>query len=671
MNRVNMAVGLWVLAVGVALLGWGSAYGEDAAAPADGGGTDWAAFSPRDLADMARAMPGDDAQLKAARLELAAYVTKAYLKDAVAAKTVAVGDWRALAESLGSDLSSADRAAWLDKIVGAYAGNAEAVRGLKADELRDVVGAAKTLGVSWQTRQVLVTRVREAFDAGTVAGMKFEDVGGVCDTLRELGARPSDDLVMTYVDKSSEWRSFEPEKLGALAGRLDGLGGVAAKQQIAVAKHVMATYLGSADTVKGIDLATWGKLTPSGRNLSGKDRKAWTAALKAAFAADEGALLQLSAGSVLGVTGALAPLDSRQSEGMAYTWLTKSDLAKGVTEDELTRLAGTAVVYEGVPRAKREDMLKMLDAFYAAKGADALTYEQYMNVMCCWNVLETVPKVQEWTMRLYQSVLGSEEARQKVTMPVLEALGIWFYHSQMTGSGQDYPALAQALARHAREGTLRSSQPETLGATLGKPETRQILRAELLDSQGQPRPEVARILAWAYRGTPELDGWCTFVDKQVADAKASDAKALWTMVKAHTAPVIPIEPEPRASLRGLKQALGVAESDTVRLVVLEDVVRLYEKYDARVEAVNLLESVKNQFGAEAAGAIGARQEKLRGDDAEFQAAAARRLASDKLAEARVRLEYYRKCLADAGGTAGAEADGLRAAIQQVEKDLNP
>ena len=71
---------------------------------------------------------------------MADIVTKTYLKDVVAAKTVAVGDWRALVESLGSDLSAADRAAWLDKIVGAYAGGTEAVRGLKSDELKDVVG---------------------------------------------------------------------------------------------------------------------------------------------------------------------------------------------------------------------------------------------------------------------------------------------------------------------------------------------------------------------------------------------------------------------------------------------------------------------------------------------------------------------------------------------------
>ena len=159
------------------------------------------------------------------------------------------------------------------------------------------------LGVTWPTQSALIARIRGAYDAGTVAGVKFEDVAAVCDTLRELGSRPSNDLVVTYVDKSSEWRSFEPAKLGDLASRLDGLGGVAAKQQVAVAKHVMATYLGSVDTVKGIDLATWGKLTPSGRNLSEKDRKTWTEALKAAFAADEGTLLQLPAGSVLGVTG--------------------------------------------------------------------------------------------------------------------------------------------------------------------------------------------------------------------------------------------------------------------------------------------------------------------------------------------------------------------------------
>jgi hypothetical protein len=601
MNRASVAVGLWILAAGIVLVGWGPAQGQDASAPAGAAAPvdpakpsdsapDWASLSPRDLADMARAMPGDDTQLKAARQELAAYVTKTYLKDAVAAKTVTVGDWRALAENLGSDLSLADRAAWLDKIVGAYAGSAEALRGLKPDELKDVIGAAKTLGVSSQTRQVLITRVREAFDAGTVASMKYDDVGAVCDTLSGLGAYPSNDLVAAYVDGSSDWRTLEPRKLADLAGRLTGLGDTASKQQVLVARHVMATYLGSTEAVRSVDLETWGSLTAVGKSLSWKDRKAWVDALKGAFAADDTALLPLVASDVSRLALALDPLDARESHRLAYTWFTKSNQVNAATEADLSAVAGQAVSYKDPSVKDPEAVPKALEEFYTKKAAGPLTFSQHMNMMCCWNAVDNLPKVQEWTLKAYQAVLGSEEAREKVTVLELQGLAHWLYYEQMTGEGKGYPAFAQALARQARQGTLVASEPESLGGVLGTPETRQLLRDEVVDAQGSPRLEVVKILASAYRKTGELAAWLKFLGDRLAAIKdEGDIKALWLLARAYTESV---QCQPPVMLRGqewLEGALKTATSGSLQLEAFQDLVRGYVfigKYDEALKRLD-------------------------------------------------------------------------------------
>ena len=352
---------------------------------------------------------------------------------------------------------------------------------------------------------------------------------------------------------------------------------------------------------------------------------------------------------------------------MAYVWLTKSDLAKGVTEDELTRLAGTAVVYEGVPRPKREDMLKMLDAFYVAKGADSLTYQQYMNVMCCWNVLETVPKVQEWTMRLYQSALGSEEARGKVTMKTLDVLAIWLFHSQMTAKGKGYPCWPRRWRGMPVKGRCGPPSPSRWGRPWGR------RRRGNWFGPSFSMPRGCRV--WGRRSSWHgHTGWSRGSSRpggrwwrRRRRGTEGDARAYWLVVEGYTDPLIPAMAEPLRRQRWLQQALAAAVSEPTRLAVLEEMVRFHRQCGVRAPAVDLLESVKNQFGAEAKASIDAMQESLRAEDAECQAQAARDAAASQIGMNRALLVYLRKCLESSKDD--QQKAGLQAAIADAEKQL--
>jgi hypothetical protein len=207
---------------------------------------------------------------------------------------------------------------------------------------------------------------------------------------------------------------------------------------------------------------------------------------------------------------------------------------------------------------------------------------------------------------------------------------------------------------------------------LGTSETRQLLRDDLLDAEGMPRLGAAKLLAWAYRDAGEMAGWRKFVDERLAAATGNDAKALWSVVRAYTEAIRPKTPEPARSLEGLNAALVMAESERVRMVVLEEVVQFYREREARLAAVELVESVKGQFGAESAAALASLQESLRREDAARKAEAAKRQAAADRVRNASHLRYLRSCLAAARASGDAEAAAsLEKAVRETEALLKP
>jgi hypothetical protein len=459
---------------------------------------------------------------------------------------------------------------------------------------------------------------------------------------------------------------------------LTDLGDLAAKPQLLVAQHVIATCLGGPTAVKAVGLDTWVGLTPTGRGLSPEDRQRWAGAITGAFLEDPAAVPQKPAAEVRRLVAALYPLDKKEAEALAYSWFAGTQLLQKAEGGDLTSLAKAALRHEKATAESRAAIMQSVEVVSTTTATRPLDFGRCIQVMKLWQIARNLAKTQEWTMKAYQCALGGEEARGTVSMDTLNQLGYYLYDNYLThqheysGKGAAYPAFATALARHARQGTLRPAFVDRLSTVLATPETRQMLRDELLDSDGSPRFGVARLLAWAYRDAGELAAWRKFVDAAQAAAADADSKSLWCIVKAYTEVVRPKPAEPARCLDGLNAALAIAESEKVRLLALNEVVQFYRECDARAGAVDLVESVKGQFGPASASILITLQESLRIEDANQKADAAKQQAAQDRAQKNAQLRYLRGCLATAqtAGDATAAAS-LEKAIQDIERQLNP
>jgi len=378
----------------------------------------------------------------------------------------------------------------------------------------------------------------------------------------------------------------------------------------------------------------------------------------------------LEAQDVSNVVVALEPLDEEDAAQLAFTWITQSPLVTKASQEELCRIGDRAAVCSAISQKERRSVPKVLSSRLNLKVDQATSYADCMLMVKQWSVVDDLSKVREWTMRAYEIALGSAEARGTVSMGTLEELAEWIYHSRAVGEGTAYPALAEALARHAREGTLAFHGPvEEIAAALGTPATRQVLRAELIDSEGLPRLATARVLAWAYRQAGEFEAWRTFVNEKITSSPP-DAKAFWLAAYAYTDPLVPARPNFAKSLKWLEKAFATAESEKARWVMLQELVRFYEERSAWGGAATLVESVKDQFGSAEAASLTALSEQFREKEAAVKASAAGEDARVRRAMVRTQLDYCRKCLAEAqtkGDSSSVER--LTKTIATLEKEL--
>jgi hypothetical protein len=585
------------------------------------------AWTPGDLAALGRVLGWTGGPGKAARVQLAKYVSDKYLPGPDAVRSVACRQWKDLVDNVRGDLSSETKAAWTAKLRGAF------------------------------DRNVLVT-------------LKFYDAWDLGDALEGLGAFQAYDVLLPQMANSTEWRSAGPGGLANLAWRLDGLGDRAKAPLLALAEHVAATYLGSQERTKSLDLGLWSRLTPLGRHLSDEARQAWARALKEAFAPDEPALLKMAARDVTNLARALDPLDKNLSNDLAYAWFTGNPSLGTVKRDELLSVAQVVVDSKTRPKAEREGLLLALEKVLASTAIKQEEVLDLANQMLrLWNAVGNFGKLEEWGTKAYESVLGTEEARSAASMERLEQIARLLYHYSLSGKGKAFPGFVQAIARHARQGTLKPVHVVAFASFLGTPEMRQTLQTELLDTQGSPRLPVAKVLSWAYRDAKEMKPWRTYVQERIATAVDADAKALWTIVKADVEVLLPEQPEPLRRQRWLNEALASTSSENVRLTVLGELADSYRECNAHSAAVDLLESVKGQFSQEGAASIGRLQESLKNEDAKWRGQESARQAVRDGAIRKGRLAYLQRCLTRAEATGNAqEADTLRMEIQRLQQE---
>jgi len=77
---------------------------------------------------------------------MAAHIQARYLADSASVRQVSPKHWDWLTGHLAEDLSAEARTVWISRIRSAHAGDAESLRALASNDLREVVGALKSLG---------------------------------------------------------------------------------------------------------------------------------------------------------------------------------------------------------------------------------------------------------------------------------------------------------------------------------------------------------------------------------------------------------------------------------------------------------------------------------------------------------------------------------------------
>jgi hypothetical protein len=549
------------------------------------------AWKPGELVLLAGVLSGRDDAGKSARSQLAKQLADRYLASPGAARSVTCRQWSSLVDGLRRDLSRATRALWASKL-------------------------------------------REAFDANTLATLKFDEALDLGNALRGLGAPSAYDVLLPGLAKSTEWLSLDPPRLADLAGKLAGLGYQAEEPQSILARHVVATFLSSREKAKSISLKSWRGLTRVGKCLPDEARQAWAKGLKDAFVPDDNALLQMPAGDVTALAGALKPLDKKLADDLTYTWYTGRETGGGLKwGKDLIAAAQMAVSGGRRTQADRDAIVALLEkALASATIKPEEQFDTASQMMRLWLGAGNVKKAEEWAMKAYGIALGTEAARDSVSMNQLDRVATTIHSF---AKGKAFPAFAAALARHARQGTLEVVHLGCVGEVLCTPEARQVLRDELLDSQGSPRLAVVKVLTEAYKKSGESVQWCKALDQGLTEAGGGDVKAAWLLARACTESVLFSSPNPLYGQKWLEEVLTTAESPSLRLQALEELVRGYAGIGKYEEALKRLDRYGGQFsGTELAQRIPQLRQQVQESQmesaADVQAAKARAAALHRL-----------------------------------------
>ena len=495
------------------------------------GGEAWKSESPEMLAWLAQNLghAGDDA--KGLRGQLAAHLAENYL---TAAENIRKGNcwaWSELARNLTRDLNWQSRKAWAERLREAYAG------------------------------------------AKTLASLDLDEALALAAALDHLRAGPAWEVLLPYME-NTDWRSLRTGDLCRLARGLNRLGAPAMENRLALAQHVRASYAASTETVRSVPIDDWAAFTRCGEDMPKADRHAWAQQLQTALGGDTASLLEMGAADVGALAQVLQPLDRQRAVALAHEWMTRSPHVTEASMQGLWHVAKNAVSHHAEDGSGRNTVPDVFEEAVSRMPDEAkATYDHYLWLLCQWNHVGNTAKVKEWALKAHDVFLGSEAARQEVPMGVIENLAMWFHNAHIVGEGKGYPTFAAAMAGHARRGTLGAKEPKWLAGVLGTPETQQMLRAELLNAQGVPRIEVARILAMAYRPSEAFGEWRTWLDQQLATSRTqTDAKAHWLLVRAYTEAVVVSPPNLLRGREWLDQALKTATTTPTRLHALHELV---------------------------------------------------------------------------------------------------
>jgi hypothetical protein len=599
----------------------------------------WRKSPPAGLVPLAAALAAAGDPGRAVQRQVWQHLETTYLADAEAARSVSPDLWQRLAVPMGRSLPPDACKAWAARL-----------------------------------RQVFLD------DAASLASLDLAGVQRVATALQALGDGAASTAAATWIERTTAWRSEKPESLVAVAQAVSQAGTVGAAARDRLWEHLRDTYLADKAATRSVGLAAWSELAGLvGEGLAPSARRAWADRLQAAYAEDARALGLLGAGDLAVLGRAVSRLDPDRAAAWRVEWIgARTTFEDDNVADALTVLRD-ALASAGTAQEKNALLEKAETALLAKDAAQPLSGQHLSAMVDVCASAGNRAKAQAWAMRAYQRAVGTPEARASVSLTGLLYLSWTLGDVGLLGKGRTYPDYAAAIVGAARRAGPGGPEWwhwwwwEPLAAPIGPAEARTIAEADLLDARGRPDLMVARLLAWVHRASGDLDAWRKSLDEKVAASADPDTKARWLLARASAEALVGTRSANLLrSKQGLDAALAAAQSEPVRLTVVQELADYYRIVRAPSSGLAMLESIKHQFGSEAGRSIAAMEDRLRQQHEARQATESARRAAAETTLKRGRLGYYRKSLERVKARGDAKtAAKLETVIRDLESQLKP
>lgn len=631
---------------------------------------EWDALGGDGLVALAKDLADQGDAGKPPRAELIAFVSGKYLAGTEQTRLLTCYHWRELAWYLRGDMSDEVRGNWAGKIRQAFAGTREQLLGLDAASLAYLARALGShLGHGEVAPQIATYVVEkdtwkalDLFELDWLSCMSWA-AGGLGNEARK---RLGDHLTATQFSDAANVRTAGVTVWKWFTFYLGGT--IPNETREAWATKLYEAFASTPEAVAGLKAEDRRTLEDTLRALCQElppdARKAWFARLQAAFIQNDAALAQMGSPDIRSLVDSLVTMDPGQAGRLALKWFQTHDGWRNAPAADLVYLAYAAA--QGDATATAAMMGDLEGVWVPADTNEPLDLSAIYHLAHTWTLLGDKEKARTWVMRAYNARLGTEAARNSVDVVSLGRLADFMAMVDLTGKDKGYPGFAVALARHAREGTLAEGlanyaprtywapcDPAILALPLGTAETRQTLRDELLDVQGNPRLGAAKVLSVAYQAAGEQDGWLGFLDQKLKDVQnVPDAKARWLLVRGYAAAARSTPPSPLGGRQWLEEALTTTSDASIRSQALRELVDgyvLHRRYD---DGLAFLGEVRGRFAdPETAKSISALEVRVK--DAKAQDAAMAEQARARAAA--LHREVLQRRLAAARARGDAEA----------------
>jgi hypothetical protein len=447
-----------------------------------------------------------------------------------------------------------------------------------------------TPGLLPETQAAWAKALRASFvdDAATLAGLSVTDVVALVRALRLLGEKNPESVAARFVEQTSAWRTWaDAGDIAQLAGALYGGQGACTKARNLIADRIEQAFLSIPEAIRRAGPQPWRLLGGALASDISESRRA--ACAKRILEAVQGETAVLTPAEARAWTSAIAEWDRRTGGGLAVEWLRqhKPSWADIPTAD----LASVGLELHWSAKEEAVALVNELDALWTSRDArEPLTLQECDEISQVWRRVGSTPRADEWLTKGYERTLKTVK-----TASDLGGIAFRMSESSLIGKGKGLTAFATALEEMARAGKFDDAtvSADMMARPLGTAQTRDIVK-NAVDDKGRPRLALANIVAHAYARYGGLEAWRSQLDKKLAEKNLdADTRALWLVARSFAAGVSSAawpNWQPQLRLPWLSQALAAAQSEPVRLLVVEELVRVYRGLKEDRKALSLLQS---------------------------------------------------------------------------------